>query len=79
MSSAIERLEKATDQLSGLVSSLLDRIAVVSRPPAPTAGTVEKGVELSFSAALPMQVNQQVMKINECVTRLQNALSRLEL
>lgn len=79
MSSAMGRLGQATNELGELVSSLLDRITGVCRPsvPAPLTGT--KAPELDLSAELPMQVKLEAMKVAGCVTRLQDALSRLEL
>lgn len=79
MSSVLERLGKATDELDGLVSSLLGRIAGVCRPSVPAPETAAKKLEVSLSAAIPMQINQEAMKVAGCVTRLQDALSRLEL
>ncbi len=78
-SSALDRLSKATDELGALVSSLLDRIAGVCRPSVPSPLVGNKAPEMALSAALPMQVNQEAIKVAECVTRLRDALSRLEL
>ena len=79
MSSAMERLEKETEELSGLVGSLLERIETVCRPSVPSPAKEPKTPGLMLSAALPCRVNQEAMKLAQCVAQLQDALSRLEL